>query len=152
MFETDIRIFAVVQSLIHVQLFTTHGLQHARLLCPSVSPRVCSNSCPLNQWCHPTIPSSVTPYSYPQSFPASGSFPMNQLFTSCGQSIGVSASVHSMNIQDWFPLGLTCLISLQSKELSRVFFSTTIWKHLFFRNQTYLWSNAHICLWPLEKP
>ena len=91
-----------------------HGLQHARLPCPSPPPGACSNSCPLSQWCHPTISSSVIPFSSsPQSFPASGAFPMSQLFTSGGQSIGASASVLPMNIQDWFPLGLTSLISLQ---------------------------------------
>ena len=95
-----------------------HGLQHARLPCPSLSPRVCSNSCPLSQWCHPTISSSVVPFSScPQSFPASGSFPMSQLFPSGGQSIGASAStsVLPMNIQGWFPLGWSGLISLLSK-------------------------------------
>ena len=93
----------------------SHGLQHARLPCPSPSPGACSNSCLLNQWYHPTISSSVIPFSsWPQSFPASGSFPMSQLFTSGGQSIGASTSVLPMNIQDWFPLGLTGLISLQS--------------------------------------
>ena len=106
-----------------------HGLQHARLLCPSPSPRACSNSCPLNQWCHPAISSSVLPFSScPQSFPASGSFPMSQLFASDCQSIGVStsASVFPMNIQDWFPLGLTGLISLLSKGLSRAYSKTTV--------------------------
>ena len=97
-----------------------HGLQHARLPWPSRTPGACSNSCPLSQWCHPTISSSVVPFSSrPQSFLASGSFPMSQLFASGGQSIGVlaSASVLPMNILDWFPLGLTGLISLQSKGL-----------------------------------
>ena len=97
-----------------------HGLQHARLPCPSPAPRACSNSCPLSQWCHPTISSSVNPLSSClQSFPASGSSPMSQVFASGGQSIGASAlaSVLSVNFQDWFPLGLTGLISLQSKEL-----------------------------------
>ena len=98
-----------------------HGLLHARLPCPSSIPRVCSNSCPSSRWCHPTLSSSVLPFSScPQSFPASGSFPMNQFFTSGGQSIGLSASVLPVNIQDWFPLGLSGLISLQSKGLSRV--------------------------------
>ena len=99
-----------------------HGLQHARLPCPSPIPRACSNSCPLSWWCHPTISSSVVPFSSClQSFPASGSFPMNQFFTTGGQSNGASASasVLPMNIQDWFPVGLTGLISLQSKGLSR---------------------------------
>ena len=97
--------------------------QHARLPCPSPTPRACSNSCPLSQWCHPTISSSVTPFtSCPQSSPASGSFPVNQLFTSGDHSIGISASasVLLMNIQDWFPLGWTGWISLQSKGLSIV--------------------------------
>ena len=124
-----------------------HGLQHARPPCPSPSPRAFSNSCPSSRWCHPTISSSVIPYSsHLQSFPASGSFPMSQLFTTGGQSIGVSASasVLPMNIQDWFPLGYTGLISLQSKELSRVFSNTTAQKHQFFGTQLSLWSNSHI--------
>ena len=110
-------------------------LQHARFPCPSPTPRTYSNSCPLSWWCHPTISSSVAPFSsHLQSFPASGSFPMSQFFALGGQSIGVSASalVLPMNIQDWFPLGLTGWISLQSKGLSRVFFSTTVQKHQFF--------------------
>ena len=91
-----------------------HGLQHARLPCPSLSPRVCSNSCPLSWWCHPTISSSVSPLSScTQSFPASGSFPVSQYFTSGSQSIGASASVLPMNIQGWFPLGLTGLRAIQ---------------------------------------
>ena len=106
-----------------------HELEHTRLSCPSPTSGACSNSCPLSRWCHPTISSSVIPFSSClQSFPASGSFPMSQFFTSGGQSIGVSASVSvlPMNIHDWFPLGLTGLISLQPKELSRVFSNTTI--------------------------
>ena len=106
-----------------------HALQHTRLPCPSLSPRVCSNSCWLSWWCHPTISSSVAPFSFsPQSFPASGSFPMSQLFTSGGQSIGTSASasVHLMNIQGWFLLELTALISLLSKGPSRVCSSTIV--------------------------
>ena len=99
-----------------------HELQHARLPCPSPSPRVCSNSCPLSQWCHPTISSSVAPFSScPQSFPASGSFPVSWLFASGGQSIGASVSAWVLPIQGWFPLRLTGLISLLSKGLSRVF-------------------------------
>ena len=120
-----------------------HRLRHARLPCPSPTPRVYSNSCPLSRWCHPTISSSVIPFSSClQSFPGSGSFQMSQLFTSGGQSIGVSASasVLPMNIQDWFPLGLTGLISLQSKGHSRVFSNTTVWKHLFLSAQPCLWS------------
>ena len=107
---------------------------------------------PLSQWCHPTISSSVTPFSSClQSFPASGSFPMSWLFASSGQSTGVSASVLPINIQDWSPLGQTGLIPLLSKGLSRVFFNTTIWKHEFFGTQPSLWSNSHICTWLLEK-
>ena len=115
-----------------------HGLQHTRLPCPLLSPGVCSNSCPLSQWCHPTISSSVAPFSScPQSFPESGSFPMSWLFESGSQIIGdsASASVLPMNIQDWFALGLTGLISLQSKRLSRVFSNTTVQKHQFFSTQ-----------------
>ena len=113
-----------------------HGLQHARLLYPPLSPRVCSNSCLLSQWCRLTISSFVAPFSFClQSFPASGFFPMGRLLTSGGQSIGASASVFPMNIKGWFPLGLTGLISLQFKGLSRVFSSTIIWKHLFFNTQ-----------------
>ena len=129
-----------VQSLSHVWLFATHGLQHARLPCPSPTPRACSNSCLSSQWCHPTISSSVVPFSLClQSFPASGSFPVSQFFASRGQSIGVSASasVLPMNIQDWFPLGLTGLISLPSKGLSRVFSNCSsrasiLWYLVFF--------------------
>ena len=115
-----------------------HGLQHARPLSPSPTPGVYSNSCLLSRWCHPTISSSVIPFfSHLQSFPGSGSFQMSQLFTSGGQSIGVSASasVLPMNIQDWSPLGWTSWISLQSKGLSRVFSNTTVLKHLFFGTQ-----------------
>ena len=110
-----------------------HGLQHARPPCPSPTPGTCSNSCPSSWWCHPTISSSVIPFfSCPQSFPASGSFPISQFFAPSGQSIGASASVLPMNIQGWFPFGLTGLISLQSKGLSRVFSNTTFQKHQFF--------------------
>ena len=115
-----------------------HGLQHARPPCPSPTPGAYSNSCPLSQWCHPMISSSVIPFSsHLKSFPASGSFQMSQLFTSGGQSIGVSAStwVLPMNIQDWFPLGWTGWISLLSKGLSRVFSNTTDQKHQFFDSQ-----------------
>ena len=127
--------FVVVQSPSQIQLFATHGLQHAMLPCPILSPRVFSDSCPLSWWCHPTILSSVTHCSScPQSFPASESFPMSQFFASSGQSIGASASasVFPMNIQGWFPLGLTGCISLLSKELSRVFSNTTVQKCQFF--------------------
>ena len=115
-----------------------HGLQHARLPRPLPPPRACSNSCPLSRWCHPTISSSVTCVSCPQSFPASGPFPVSQVFTSDGQIIGASvlASVLLKNIQGWFPLELTGLISLQSKGFSRVFSSTTVWK------ESILWHSA----------
>ena len=115
-----------------------HGQQHARSPCPSPTPGACSNSCPLSRWCHPTISSSVVPISYPlQSFSTSGSFPMSQFFTPGDQSIGVSAStsILPMNIQDWFPLGLTGWISLLSKGLSRVFSNTTVQKHQFLYAQ-----------------
>ena len=115
-----------------------HGLQHARPPCRSPAPGVYSNSCPLSQWCHPTISSSVVPFSsHLQSFPASGAFSVSQLFASGGQSIGVSAStsVRPMDIQDWFPLGWTGWISLQSKGLSRVFSNTTVQKHQYFGAQ-----------------
>ena len=132
-----------------------HGLQHARPPCPSLTPRASSNSCPLSQGCHPTISSSVVSVSsLLQSFPALGSFPVSQFFTSGGQSVGVSgsASVLSMNIQDWFPLGWTGWISLQSKGLSRVFSNTTVQKHQFFGAQPSSQSNSHIHTWPQEKP
>jgi len=115
-----------------------HGLQHPRLPCPSPTPRAYSNSCPSLQWCHPTISSSVVPFSsHLQSFPASGSSQMSQFFASGGQNIGVSASasVLLMIIQDWFPLGWTGWISLLSKRLSRVFSNTTVQKHQFFGSQ-----------------
>ena len=115
-----------------------HGWPHARHSCPSPTPGVYSNSCPLSQWCHPTISSSVIPFSSClQSFPASGSFQMSQHFASGGQSIGVSAStsVLPVNTQDWSPLGWTGWISLQSRGLSRVFSNTTVQKHQFFSTQ-----------------
>ena len=118
-----------------------YGLQHARLPCPSPSPGACSNSSPLIQWCHPTISSSIVPFSSCfQSFPALGSFPRSQFFASGDQRIGVSASasVLSMNIQDWFPLGLTDWISLLSKRLSRIFSNTTVQKQQFFGAQLFL--------------
>ena len=115
-----------------------HWLQHSRLPCPSPTPGACSNSRPSSRWCHPTISFSVIPFSSClQIFPASGSFPMSQFFASGSQSIGVSASasVFPMNILDWFPLGLTGWISLQSRGLSRVFYNTTVQKHQFFGAQ-----------------
>ena len=118
--------------------FWSHGLQHTRPPCPSPTPRVYSNSCPLSRWCHPTISSSVVLFStFCQSGPASESFQMSQFFASGDQSIGISpsASVLLMNIQDWFPLGWTGCISLQSTGLSRVFSNTTVQKHQFFSAQ-----------------
>ena len=132
-----------------------HESQHARPPCPSPTPGVYSNSCPLSQWCHPAISSSIVPYSScPQSLPASGSFPMSQLYAWGGQSIGVSASasVLPVNTQDWFPLGWTGWISLQSKGLSRVFSNTTVQKHQFFGAQLSSQSNSYTHTWPLEKP
>ena len=131
-----------------------HWLQHTRLPCPSPSPGACSNSCPLSQWCQPTISSSVAPFSSClQSLPVSGSLPMSQFFASGGQNIGASASASfqwiflPMNIQDLFPLGWIGWISLQSKGLSRVFSNTTVQKHQFFGTQSSLWSNSHIHTW-----
>ena len=135
-----------------------HGLQHARLPCPSPTARACSNSClePAQTHVHhgsdaiqPSHPSVISFSSCLQSFPASGSFP---ILTSGGQSIEASASVFPMNIQGWFPLGLTGLISLQSKGLSRVFSNTTVQKHQFFGTQPSSWSSSHIHTWLLEKP
>ena len=130
-----------------------HASQHTRPPCSSPTPGIYSNSSPLSQWCHPAIASSVVPFSScPQSFPASGSFPMSLLFKLRGQSIkaSTSASVLPMNIQSWFPLGLTGLISLLFKGHSRVFI-TTIQKHQFLGTRPHLWSNSHIHTWPLEK-
>ena len=125
--------FSHFSRLVVTDSLQPHGLQHARLPCSSPTPKACSNSCPLSQWCHPNISSSVIPLSSClQSFPASGSLQMSQFFTSGGQSIGASGSFLPMNIQDWFPLGLTGLISLQFKGLSRVFCNTTVQKHQFF--------------------
>ena len=138
-----------------VRIFVTPWPQHARPLCPSPTPGVYPNSCPSSQWCHPAISSSVVLFSFcPQYFLASGSSQMSQFFTSSGQSIRVSASatVLLMNIQDWFPLELTGLISLQSKELSRVFSNTTGQKHQFFGTLPSSWSSSHIHTWLLEKP
>ena len=138
----------------------SHRLQHSRLSCPSVSPKVFSNSCPVSQWYHPTISFFVAPFSsYLQSFPASvGCLPMSQSVQWVGslyqvQVIGASAStsVFIMNIQGCFPLGLTGLISLLSKGLSTVFSSITAWNHQFFGAQPSLWSDSHICMWLLEK-
>ena len=130
-----------------------HELQHARPPCPSPTPGVHSDSGPSSQWCHPAISSSVVSFfSCPQSLPTSKSFPMSQLFTWGGQSIGASAStsVLPMNIQDWFPLGRTGWISLQSNVLSRVFSNTTIQQHQFCCAQLSSQSNSHIHTWPQE--
>ena len=132
-----------------------HELQHSRPPCPSPTPGVHSNSHPLSQWCHPTISSSVVPFSScPQALPASAFFPMSQLFAWSGQSIGVSAlaSVLPKSIQGWSPLRWTGWISLQSKGLSRVFSNTTVQKHQFFGAQLSSQSNSHIHTWPQEKP
>ena len=132
-----------------------HESQHARPLCPSPTPGVYPNSCPSSRWCHLAISSSVIPFSScPQSLSESGSFPMSQIFTWGGQSIGVSAStsVLPMNTQDWSLLGWTGWISLQSKGLSRVFSNTTVQKHQFFGTQLSSQSNSNIHTWPQEKP
>ena len=132
-----------------------HESQHARPPCPSPTTGVHSNLCPLSQWCHPAISSSIVPFSScPQSLPASGSFPMSQLFAKGGQSIVVSAlaSVLPMNTQDWSPLGWTGWISLQPKRLSRVFSNTTVQNLQFFGAELSSQSNSYIHTWPLEKP
>ena len=132
-----------------------HGPQHTRPPCPSPTPRVYSNSCPLHRWCHPMISSSVIPFSsHFQSFPGSGSFQMGQFFASGGKSTGVSdsASVLPMNTQDWSPLWWTGWISFQSKGLSRVSSNNTVQKHQFFGTQLSLQSNSHIHTRLLEKP
>ena len=131
-----------------------HDPQHVRLPYPSPTPGVHPNPCPSSRWCHPTISSSVVPFSScPQSFPASGSLPESHFFAPGDQSIGVSASasVFPMNTQDWSPLGWTGWISWQSKGLSRVFSNTTVQKHQFFVPQLSSQSNCHIHTWPLEK-
>ena len=142
-----------VQSLRCVQLFVTPWTSARQAPCPSPTPRTCSNSCLSSRWCHPTILSSVVPFSSClQSFPAAGCFPRSQFFSSRGQSTGASASasVLPVNIQDWFPLGLTDFISLWSKGLLRVFSNITAQKHQFFSAQLSLWSNSHIHTWLLE--
>ena len=150
--------FSSVQSLSHgtpCDSLWPHELQHARPPCPSPTSGVYSNSRQLSRWCHPAISSSVVPFSScPQSLPASGSFPMSQLITSSGQSIGISASasVLPMNTQGRSPLGWTGWISLQSKGLSRVFSNTTVQKHQFFGTHLSSQSNSHIHTGLLEKP
>ena len=141
-------VVAVVRLLSHFRLFGTSWTAARQASLSFTSPGACSNSCPLSGWCHPTISSSVVPFSScPQSFPASGSSLMSQFFASRGQSIGASASVSAlpMNIHGWFPLGWTGGISLLSKGLSGVFSSTTVWKHQFLGAQPSLWSSSHIC-------
>ena len=145
--QLNIRNKLLVAQLSHIWLLESPWTA----ACPSLSPEVCSNSCPLSQWCHAIISSSVIPFSCPQSFPALGSFPMSWLFASGGQSIGTLASVLPMNIHGWFPLGSTGLIFLQSKGLLRMLSSTTIQKHQFFCAQPSLWSSSHIHTWLLEK-
>ena len=143
----------VVQSLSRVRLFATPWTAACQASLSITNSQSLLNPCPLSWWCHPTISSSAAPLSFClPSFPASGSFPMSQLFTSGGQSTRASASVLSINIQGWFPLGLTSLISLPSKGLSRVFSSTTIQKHQFFSTQLSLEFNSHTRAWLLEKP
>ena len=146
-------VILVVQSPIRVRLLGLHGLQHARPLCPSPSPYVCPNFC--YWWCHPAISFSDALFSFcPQSFPASGTFSMSQLFASDDQNTGVSTSesVLPTSIQGWFPLKLTGLISLLFKGLSGVFSSTIIWRHQFFGVLPSLWSSSHSCAWRLGRP
>ena len=147
--------FSSVQSLSRVRLCDPVDCSMPGLPVHHQLPGVYSNSCPLSQWCYPTISSSGIPFSFcPQSFPTSRSSPRSQLFTSNGQIIGALASalVLPMNSQSWFPLGLTGLTSFQSKGLWRIFSSSTIRKHQFFSTQPSLWSNSHIYTWLLEKP
>ena len=144
-------VILVVQSPIRVRLLGLHGLQHARPLCPSPSPYVCPNFC--YWWCHPAISFSDALFSFcPQSFPASGTFSMSQLFASDDQNTGASGSVLPVNIQGWSPLRLTGLISLLSKGLSIVSSNTTVWKYQFFGVLPSLWSSSHNHTWPLERP
>ena len=147
--------FSSVQSLSHVQLLATPWITACQASLSFINFRSSLNSCPLSGWYHPAISSSVVPFSsYPQSLPASESFPVSQICTWGGQSIGVSASasVPPMKTQNWFPLGWTGWISLQSKGLSRVSSNTTVQKHQFFCSQLSSQSNSHIHTWPLEKP
>ena len=150
----QIKVFVAVQSLSHVQLLQPHELQKTRLFCPSLSPRVCSNSCPLNWWCHPTISSSLIPFYLPSIFPSIRVFSNESALGNrwpkwWSFSLG---SVLPVNIQSGFPLGLTVLISLLSKGLSRMFSSTTVQKCQFFGIQPSLRSNSDIHTWLLEKP
>ena len=144
----------VVQFLSRVWLFVTPWTVGRQAPLSSTISRSLLKLIPLNWWCHPTISSTVSSSYCPQSYPASGSFPVSWLFASGGQSIraSASASVLPVNIQGWFSLGLSGFISLQSKGFSRVFSSTSVQKHQFFGAQPSLWSNSHICTWQLEKP
>ena len=147
--------FSSVQSLSHIRLFVAPWTTACQASLSITDSRSSPKPCPSSRWCHSTISSSVLPFSSrPQSFPASGSFQMSQLFASGGQSIGVSAtaSVLPMSTQDWSPLGWTVWISFQFKGLSRVFSNITVQKHQLFSAQLSLWSNSHIHTWPLEKP
>ena len=153
-FSFDSNIVQLSRSVMSHSLLP-HELRHSTPSCPSPIPRVHLNPCPSSRWCHPTISPSLIPFSScPQFLTASGSFQMSQLFTSGGQSSGVSASasVLPMNTQGWSPLGWTGWISLQSKELSRVFSNATVQKHQFFGAQLSSQSNSHIHTWPQEKP
>ena len=150
--------FCVCISSVHllgnVWLFVTSEDCSMSVLRVLYLPEFAQNTCSLSLWCHPTISSSIAYFSScPQSFPASGSFPVSWIFASGGQRIGASASasVLSKNVQGWFPLGLTGLIFLLSEGLSRVFSNTTVWKHQFFSAQPFLWSNSKICTWLPEK-
>ena len=141
----------IVRSISRVWLFVTHERLDGRPPCPSPFPGIGSNLCPWSQWCYSTIWFSVVSFSSClQFFPTSWSFPVSQLFASGGQSFGASASVLPVNIQDWFPLELTGLISLQSKGISRVFSNTTVQEHQFFGSQLSLWPNSPIHPWLLE--
>ena len=147
--------FSKVQSLSHVWLFVTPWITTCQPPCLSPTPSIYSNSCPTTWWCHPANSFSIIPFSScPQSLPASGSFPISQLFVWGGQSMRVSASVSvlPMNTQEWSPLGWTGWISLQSKGISRVFANTTVQEHQFFGTQLSLQSKSHIHTWPQEKP
>ena len=129
-----------------------HGLQHTRLPCPSLSPGVCSNSCSLTQWCHTAISSSAAPFPFAFSLPGHQGSSTKLILQIRWPKYWASASVLPMNIKHRFPVGLTCLISLWSKEFSRVSSSTTVQKHQFFSTQPSLWSNSYIHTWLLEKP
>ena len=148
----NVNIIYSVWSFSHVQFFATPWTAAHQASLPLTNSRSSLKLIPSSWWCHPTISSSVIPFFHRQSLSASGSFQMSQLFTSGGQSIGASTSASVLSIQDWSPLGLTNLISLQSKGLLRVFPNTTVQKHQFFSAQLSLWSNSRIHTWWLEKP